>query len=38
MKELVEQIIKSIVDYPDDVEVSEVEGGRTSVGIESQDW
>ena len=31
MKELVEYIAKSLVDYPDAVKVTEVEGERTSV-------
>jgi hypothetical protein len=31
MKELIEHIAKSLVDYPDQVRVSEVEGERTSV-------
>jgi len=31
MKELVEYIAKSLVDYPDAVKVMEVEGERTSV-------
>ncbi|MDH3258079.1 MAG: KH domain-containing protein [Deltaproteobacteria bacterium] len=31
MKELIETIAKALVDHPDEVEVSEVEGERTSV-------
>ncbi len=31
MKELIEYIAKALVDNPDEVEVSEVEGSRTSV-------
>lgn len=31
MKEFVEYIVKSIVDNPDEVEVSEVQGSRTTV-------
>jgi predicted RNA-binding protein YlqC (UPF0109 family) len=31
MKELVEYIAKSLVDNPDDVKVTEIEGERTSV-------
>jgi predicted RNA-binding protein YlqC (UPF0109 family) len=31
MKELVEYIAKSLVDHPDSVKVTEVEGERTSV-------
>ena len=31
MKELVEIIAKSLVDYPDDVQVKEVEGDATTV-------
>jgi predicted RNA-binding protein YlqC (UPF0109 family) len=31
MKELIEMIAKALVDHPDEVEVSEVEGERTSV-------
>ncbi len=31
MKELVENIAKSLVDHPDDVEVTEVEGEQTTV-------
>ncbi|HOD66928.1 MAG TPA: KH domain-containing protein [candidate division Zixibacteria bacterium] len=31
MKEFVEYIVKSVVDNPDDVEVSEVQGSRTTV-------
>lgn len=31
MREFVEYIVKSIVDNPDEVEVSEVQGSRTTV-------
>ncbi|MBF0230935.1 MAG: KH domain-containing protein [Desulfamplus sp.] len=31
MKELIEYIAKALVDNPDEVEVSEVEGSKTSV-------
>jgi hypothetical protein len=31
MKELIKYIAKALVDYPEQVEVSEVEGNRTSV-------
>ncbi len=31
MKELIEYIAKALVDYPDDVAVSEIEGENTSV-------
>jgi predicted RNA-binding protein YlqC (UPF0109 family) len=31
MKELVEYIVRAIVDYPDEVSVSEIEGGQTTV-------
>jgi uncharacterized protein len=31
MKELIETIAKALVDYPDDVEVKEVEGEATTV-------
>lgn len=31
MKDLVERIAKSLVDHPDDVEVTEVEGEQTTV-------
>lgn len=31
MKELIEYIAKALVDHPDQVEVSEVEGNQTSV-------
>lgn len=31
MKELIEMIAKALVDHPDEVEVSEVEGEKTSV-------
>ncbi|MBN2135189.1 MAG: KH domain-containing protein [Acidobacteria bacterium] len=31
MKDLVESIAKSLVDHPDDVEVTEVEGEQTTV-------
>ncbi len=31
MKELIEYIAKALVDNPDQVEVTEVEGGQTSV-------
>lgn len=31
MKDLVERIVKSLVDYPEQVEVSEVEGDHISV-------
>lgn len=31
MKELLEYIAKSLVDYPDDVSVTEVEGEQTTV-------
>ncbi len=31
MKELIEHIAKALVDYPDKVEVNEVEGQQTSV-------
>lgn len=31
MKELIEYIARALVDNPDDVEVSEVEGNQTSV-------
>lgn len=31
MKELIETIAKALVDHPDEVEVSEVEGEKTSV-------
>lgn len=31
MKELIEYIAKALVDNPDEVEVTEVEGGQTSV-------
>ena len=31
MKELIKYIAKALVDYPEQVEVSEVEGGQTSV-------
>lgn len=31
MKDLIETIAKALVDHPDEVEVSEVEGERTSV-------
>jgi uncharacterized protein len=30
-KDLVEYIVKALVDHPDQVNVSEIEGGRTSV-------
>ncbi len=31
MKELIKYIAKALVDYPEQVEVAEVEGGQTSV-------
>lgn len=31
MKELLEYIAKSLVDYPDDVSVTEIEGDQTTV-------
>jgi predicted RNA-binding protein YlqC (UPF0109 family) len=31
MKELVQYIVRAIVDYPDEVSVSEIEGGQTTV-------
>ena len=31
MREFVEYVVKSIVDHPDDVEVNEVQGSRTTV-------
>lgn len=31
MKELIEYIAKALVDHPDEVEVTEVEGSKTSV-------
>lgn len=31
MKDYVEYIVKSLVDHPDDVEVREIEGQRTTV-------
>ena len=31
MREFVEYIVKSIVDYPDEVDVAEVQGSRTLV-------
>jgi len=31
MKDLIKYIAQSLVDYPDDVEVSEIEGSTTSV-------
>ncbi|MBB5022156.1 KH domain-containing protein [Desulfurispira natronophila] len=31
MKELVEYIVKSIVDYPDEVEVTETEAEKTTI-------
>ena len=31
MKELVEYIVRAMVDYPDEVSVSEIEGGQTTV-------
>ncbi|SKA90482.1 hypothetical protein SAMN02745704_02226 [Paucidesulfovibrio gracilis DSM 16080] len=31
LREMIEYIAKSLVDYPDEVEVSEIEGEQTSV-------
>jgi len=31
MKEFVEFVVKSLVDYPDEVKINEVDGGRTIV-------
>jgi predicted RNA-binding protein YlqC (UPF0109 family) len=31
MKELLENIVRALVDYPDEVDVKEVEGSRTTV-------
>jgi predicted RNA-binding protein YlqC (UPF0109 family) len=34
MKELVELLVKSLVDHPDEVAVEEIDGGRGSVSYE----